>query len=84
MRALYSHAASVGLGKTFPMRRGPYIEDDHICLNEAGLATIDLIDFDYPYWHTLGDTADKCSADSLGKVGKLLETWLLKSPPFSP
>lgn len=84
MKALYAHAASVGLGKTFPMKRGPYIEDDHIPLNQAGLPVIDLIDFDYPSWHTLEDTADKCSADSLGKVGKLLETWLVKRPAYSP
>jgi acetylornithine deacetylase/succinyl-diaminopimelate desuccinylase-like protein len=46
--------------------------DDHIALIEAGIPCIDLIDFDYPYWHTLQDTPDKCSAESLDKIGKLL------------
>ncbi len=51
--------------------------DDHIPLNEAGLKTIDLIDFDYPdssnrYWHTMEDTPDKCSPASLEAVGRVL------------
>ncbi|MEZ0325024.1 MAG: M28 family peptidase [Fimbriimonas sp.] len=82
LKALYEHAEKIGLGKTFPKITGPEIEDDHISLNKAGLPTIDLIDFDYEHWHTLGDTVDKVSADSLGKVGKLLQTWLEQKPAF--
>jgi len=68
---------------TFPNVIGTPILDDHLSLNRAGIPTIDLIDFDYPYWHTLQDTPDKCSAESLGKVGKLLETWLTKPTPWT-
>jgi Zn-dependent M28 family amino/carboxypeptidase len=82
VKELYLHAARVGLRDTFPNEFGSEIMDDHIPLNEAGLKTIDLIDFSYPWWHTLDDTPDKCSAASLGKVGKLLETWLKKNPPY--
>ncbi len=46
--------------------------DDHIPINEAGLPTIDLIDFDYAYWHTLEDTVDKCSPQSLAIIGSLV------------
>ena len=46
--------------------------DDHISLLKVGIPCIDIIDFDYPYWHTLSDTPDKCSAESLEKIGKLL------------
>jgi len=46
--------------------------DDHLSLLKAGIPCIDLIDFDYPYWHTLEDTPDKCSAESLQQVGQLL------------
>ena len=51
--------------------------DDHIPLNQAGIRTIVLIDFDYPdtsnrYWHTTEDTPDKCSPESLEAVGKVL------------
>ena len=84
IRGLYAHAKTVGLSETFPNVFGGYIEDDHISLNRAGIPTVDLIDFTYEPWHTVHDTPDKCSAASLGKVGKLLETWLLKDPAFSP
>lgn len=43
--------------------------DDHSPLNAIGIPTIDLIDFDYPPWHTAGDTMDKLSAQSLQIVG---------------
>jgi glutaminyl-peptide cyclotransferase len=82
MRDLFNHAHQIGLGKTFPKRNGPWIEDDHIPLNRAGLPTIDLIDFDYPYWHTLQDTPDKCSPESLEKIGRLMESWLRQDPPW--
>ena len=53
--------------------RGKFsIIDDHTPLNEAGIPVADLIDFDYPSWHTLGDTADKCDANSLKVVGKVV------------
>ncbi|MDF1826590.1 MAG: M28 family peptidase [Verrucomicrobiales bacterium] len=49
-----------------------YIIDDHIPLNVvAGIPAIDLIDFDFPYWHTPGDTLDKISAESLAISGRV-------------
>ena len=48
------------------------IADDHIPLNNAGLKCIDIIDFDYGPWHTLQDTVDKCSPDSLKVVGDVV------------
>jgi hypothetical protein len=45
------------------------ITDDHTPLNEIGIPVIDLIDFDYPPWHTPEDTIDKLSADSLRITG---------------
>lgn len=45
------------------------IIDDHIAINDVGIPMVDLIDFDYgpnnKYWHTTGDTINKCSAESL-------------------
>ncbi len=38
-------------------------------LTRSAFPTIDLIDFDYPPWHTAGDTMDKLSAESLHIVG---------------
>lgn len=52
--------------------------DDHSPLNEAGIPTIDLIDFDYPPWHTVGDTMDKLSAESLQTIGAVTLYYLAK------
>ena len=51
---------------------GEQISDDHVPLNEGGIPTVDIIDFQYPYWHTLEDTPDKCSSESLEAVGTVL------------
>ena len=45
--------------------------DDHTPLNAVGIPTIDIIDFDYPSWHTADDTIDKISAQSLQTVGSV-------------
>jgi Zn-dependent M28 family amino/carboxypeptidase len=45
--------------------------DDHAPLNAIGIPTIDIIDFDYPSWHTADDTMDKISAQSLQIVGSV-------------
>jgi Zn-dependent M28 family amino/carboxypeptidase len=52
------------------------ITDDHTPLNDAGIPTIDLIDFDYPPWHTPEDTMDKLSAESLRIVGAVTAYYL--------
>jgi Zn-dependent M28 family amino/carboxypeptidase len=48
------------------------IEDDHVPFLQAGVAAVDLIDLEYPAWHTAGDTLDKVSARSLETVGKVM------------
>lgn len=50
--------------------------DDHIPFLEKGIPAMDIIDFDYPYWHTLEDTSDKVSTNSLKAVGETLYVWL--------
>lgn len=52
---------------------GPSVTDDHVPLIEAGIPTILLIDFRDPYWHTLGDRPEHCSARSLDQAGRLVE-----------
>ncbi|CAN5514698.1 hypothetical protein BH11ARM2_BH11ARM2_36770 [soil metagenome] len=78
IKDLYLHAARIGLASTFPNEMQDEIYDDHLSIQRAGIPTIDLIDFTYDPWHTLRDTPDKCSPESLYKVGILLETWLRK------
>lgn len=48
------------------------IEDDHVPFLKAGVEAVDLIDLDYPAWHTREDTLDKVSAGSLEAVGQVL------------
>lgn len=52
--------------------------DDHSPFLEAGIPAVDIIDFDYPYWHTLQDTSDRVSAASLNVVGQTLHTWVVQ------
>jgi glutaminyl-peptide cyclotransferase len=44
-------------------------DDDHMPFIKQGAPAIDIIDFDYPPWHTDTDTMDKLSARSLEIVG---------------
>lgn len=53
------------------------IIDDHTPFLRNGIPAIDIIDFDYEYWHTTEDTLDKISAESLDNVGDVLLEWLL-------
>ena len=46
--------------------------DDHLQLIDAGVPTVNIIDFSYPYRHTIEDTPDKCSPNSLEVVGRLV------------
>jgi hypothetical protein len=51
--------------------------DDHIALRDIGkIPTCDLIDFDYPFWHTEGDVPENCSGESLAKVGWVVFEWM--------
>jgi glutaminyl-peptide cyclotransferase len=50
---------------------GRELIDDHVPLNATGIPTIDIIDFDFPWWHTADDTMDKISAQSLQTVGSV-------------
>ncbi|MFC1557303.1 M28 family peptidase [candidate division KSB1 bacterium] len=53
-------------------RMGPTVYDDHLIINQAGIPSVDIIDMDYPYWHTLEDTADKCDPEILAQIGTLI------------
>lgn len=52
--------------------------DDHLPLNSGGVPTVDIIDFDYDYWHTEFDTTDKCSPQALANVGRVLAEIIYK------
>lgn len=75
-RQIWQTASQLGYQKNFIAQEKYRMIDDHIPFIEKGIAAVDLIDFDYPYWHTSQDTADKVSAASLEAVGQTLFVWL--------
>jgi len=48
------------------------IEDDHVEFLKAGVPAVDIIDLDYPAWHTPQDTIDNVSPKSLQIVADVL------------
>ena len=48
------------------------IEDDHLPFIKAGVPAVDIIDLEYPQWHTAQDTLDAVSARSLQVVGDVV------------
>ena len=73
-------AAEANKAKSFKAVRGfdrsTHVLDDHVPLQNVGIAAIDIVDFDYEDWHKLSDTPAKCSAAQLAEVGAVMLTWL--------
>lgn len=83
VEAFYSYAGALGFEKTFPFVYGAAVLDDHQSVNKVGVPMMDLIDFEHlAHWHNQSDVAKYCSADSLGKVGCMMEAWLTRRPAF--
>jgi Zn-dependent M28 family amino/carboxypeptidase len=82
VREVWDVARALGdLAPAFrPEVRDP-VYDDHLPLNEAGIPTIDIIDFSYPEWHTADDLPDRCSGASLAQVGRVVSAWLAQPKP---
>jgi hypothetical protein len=82
-RAVWATARRMGVREFVPRVRHE-VRDDHLPLNQiARIPTCDIIDFDYPYWHTTRDTPAACSGSSLATVGRVLLSWL-ESPGLKP
>ncbi len=64
--------------EAFKKEEGVPLIDDHLPFIQMRIPAVVLIDFDYPYWHTLEDTPDKCSAASLEAVGKVLVEYITR------
>ncbi|MGD9644195.1 MAG: M28 family peptidase [Pirellulales bacterium] len=74
--SIWSTARRLGVREFIP-RVKHEVRDDHLKLrNIAKIPTCDVIDFDYPYWHTEADTPAHCSPLSLAKVGWVVLEWL--------
>jgi len=68
---LWSTAQRLGYGAVF-VNASTAIEDDHVPFLSAGVPATDIIDLDYPAWHTAADTLDQTSARSLQIVGDVV------------
>jgi glutaminyl-peptide cyclotransferase len=66
---VWDTAKDLGYGGTFVATPKHTLIDDHLELQKAGIRAIDVVDFDYPSWHTKDDTIDKVSSKSLQIVG---------------
>ncbi len=75
-REIWKTAADLGYAKSFIPEYKFSMIDDHTPFLQRGIPAADLIDFDYPYWHTTQDTIDKVSAASLDVVGDTLYQWI--------
>ncbi len=79
-QTLWGLAAELGYGDRIIAQPKYSMIDDHIPFLRQGIPAVDMIDFDYPYWHTTQDTPDKVAPASLEAIGRTLEVWL-EGPP---
>ncbi len=75
-KEIWNKAASLGYGNVFIPRVKYTIEDDHLPFVQAGIPAVDIIDIDYPYWHTTSDLPQYVSPRSLQIVGEVVSGWL--------
>ncbi len=76
VQRVWGVAADLGYGAAFPLTGGSFIQDDHLPLNQAGIPTVNIIDFDYgpgnSLWHTPDDLPIHTRASTLEMVGEVV------------
>jgi glutaminyl-peptide cyclotransferase len=77
---VWGTASRLGL-PAFSSSDGYEVVDDHLELIKVGIPAVDIIDLDYPHWHTAQDTPDKCSPGSLQAVGTLVLHLIYEAKP---
>jgi glutaminyl-peptide cyclotransferase len=73
---IWQTASDLGYSKQLIQNYKFSMLDDHTPFLQKGMPAVDMIDFDYPAWHTTADTPDKVSAESLKIIGDTLWNWL--------
>jgi Zn-dependent M28 family amino/carboxypeptidase len=68
---VWASAAKLGHRMSF-LQDETTIDDDHMPFLKAGIPAVDIIDLDYPAWHTAQDDLDRVSARSLQIVGDVV------------
>ena len=83
VQRVWGIAADLGYRRYFPLDETVRVVDDHVKLNEAGIPTINVIDFDYGsgngLWHTPDDTPEHTSAQTLLMVGDVMAEFVYRS-----
>jgi Zn-dependent M28 family amino/carboxypeptidase len=74
---IWATANKLGYSQFIPNKKFNML-DDHTPFLQKGIPAVDIIDFDYEYWHTTEDTPDKVSAESLEAVGETLRVWIME------
>ena len=77
--SIWNKADMLGYEEYFDAERVCYILDDHTAFLKSGIPSVDIIDIDYTYWHTVDDTVDKVSTKSLKVVGETLLKWITEN-----
>jgi hypothetical protein len=72
---LFGRAEELGLSLFVPVVSNP-IYDDHVPFLRAGIPMVDLIGLPFEHWHTLRDTPENCSKESLRQVGTLVADFI--------
>lgn len=79
MNRLWDTAESVGAGSLFVKTDGSWCTDDHVPMNQiAGIPTVDVIPYvegEHSFgetWHTVNDTPENISPETLRLVGQTL------------
>jgi len=73
---IWQIAEQLGFGDQFIPEYAYSILDDHTPFLEKGIKAIDIIDMDYPYWHTRQDDISRVSIESLQIVGTVIQKWV--------
>ena len=56
----------------------PIYDDHYYYYKGTNVPSIDIIDFDYPHWHTIDDTVENCSPKGLKIVGSVLLEYIYR------
>ena len=72
VREIWSLANEMGYSQFTYNIEQPIYDDHRALFVETGIPSLDIIDFDYPYWHTLQDIPKNCSIPTLKMIGNLM------------
>ena len=75
---IWNTGIDLGYGDIFSLEPGPSLIDDHIPFKNLGIPTVDIIDFDYPEWHTTEDNLGAIDPESVAIVIDTIYEWMLR------